>query len=60
MKTKKLLAMLLAAMMSVFALALSGCFDVGNDSSSDSSSSSSSSSEREPWYDQNVDPDGWT
>lgn len=60
MKKKKLLAILLTAIMSVAALAFSGCFDVEPNSSSDSSSSSSSSSEREPWYDQNVDPDGWT
>ena len=58
MKRKKLLKIFLAATICGALTALAGCF--GPIENADSSSSSSSSSEREPWYDQNVDPDGWT
>ena len=60
MKMKKLLGMLLAMIACVAAFAFTGCFAAEDISSGSSSSSSSSSSERDPWYDQNVDPDGWT
>ena len=58
MKGKKLLGILLAMMMCVAMVSFAGCFGSEPDSSSESSSSSSSN--REPWVDDNVDPEGWT
>ncbi len=60
MKNRKLLGILLAMITCMATISLAGCFYGETESPSNSSSSSSSSNNRDPWYDQDVDPDGWT
>ena len=55
MKNKKFLAVLLAGLMGLSMFAFAGCFGPEGDSTDDGLSS-----DRESWYDQNVDPEGWT